>query len=161
MKRLLVLVYILFVGVICNAQSISLQYDGPKDIRAICGNYFVYVKLADMRDAFVELPKPVQQKYAEFMDLPLGIKATINIVQGSKSSSSIMEPVFQRHVGGYLLKTGAAYIESKEGKKVTELDYVIGNILTDEAGFEVRPLTFYEHGTKNVVFTGTMNTVFK
>ena len=88
------------------AQNAKMQYDAPKDIRVIVGNYFVYMSLTDIKDAYMELPKAEQQKYAELMDIPNGVKATINIIQGSKAQASIMEPVVQRHVGGYLLKQG-------------------------------------------------------
>lgn len=161
MKKLLLTLYILFVGVLSHAQTTTMQYEGPMDIRVICGNYMIYMTLGDMKDAFLELPKPVQDKYAEFMDLPIGIKATINIIQGSKAQGSIMEPVVQRHIGAYLLKEGKAYIETKDEKKITKLEYKESAPIKDEAGFEVRPITFYEPGTKKAVFAGTINNIFK
>ncbi len=161
MKKILLAVYILILGVVVNAQTTTMKYDGMKDIRVICGNYFIYMTLGDIKDAYLELPQPEQKKYAELMDLPMGIKATINIIQGSKAQASIMEPVVQRHVGAYLLKQGMAYIETKDEKKITRLEYKEGDVIKDEAGFDVRPITFYETGTKKAVFSGTINAVFK
>ncbi len=143
------------------AQNAKMQYDGPKDIRVIVGNYFVYMTLGDIKEAFMQLPQPVQQKYAEMLDIPMGVKATINIIQGSKAQASIMEPVIQRHVGGHLLKQGLAYIESKDEKKVTELEVKEGAAFTDDAGFEVRQISFYDPKTKKTVFTGTINNSFQ
>ncbi len=162
MKKALIAIALLLVSTTAiYAQTAKMQYDGVKDIRAICGNYLIYFSLIDMKEAFMELPAPVQKKYAEFMDLPNGIKATVNIIQGSKAPASIMEPVLQRQVGGYLLKQGLAYIETKDGKKITMLEVVEGEAMNDEADFNIRPVTFYEPGTKKAVFSGTMNTVFK
>lgn len=143
------------------AQTAKMQYEGIKDIRAISGNYFIYLTLADIKEAYMQLPPAEQQRYAELLDLPIGIRATINIVQGSKAQASIMEPVIQRHVGAWLLKQGMAYIITKDDKVVTTLDYVEGEPLKDEAGFEVRPISFYEAGTKKRVFSGTINTALK
>jgi len=143
------------------AQNVQMQYDAPKDIRVIVGNYFVYMSLTDIKEAFMELPKAEQQKYAELLDIPNGVKATINIIQGSKAQASIMEPVMQRHVGGHLLKQGMAYIETKDGKKVTELKIEEGEVTKDEAGFDVRQITCYDPKTKKTVFTGTINNIFE
>ena len=161
MKKILFAITLILAACTSNAQTAKMQYEGMKDIRAISGNYLIYFTLADMKEAFLSLPKPVQDKYAEFMDLPIGIKATINIIQGSKAQASIMEPVLQRQIGGYLLKQGLAYIETKDGKKITSLDVLNGEPMKDEAGFDVRQVTFYEPGTKKPVFTGTVNTIFK
>lgn len=153
--------FLLAIATNTYAQNAKMQYDAPKDIRVIVGNYFVYMSLTDIKDAYMELPKAEQQKYAELMDIPNGVKATINIIQGSKAQASIMEPVVQRHVGGYLLKQGMAYIETKDGKKITELQIEEGQPMKDEAGFDVRQITCYDPKTKKTVFTGTINNVFK
>lgn len=160
-KIWILLAFLLVSATNAFAQNAVMQYEGPKDIRVISGNYMIYMTLADIKEAFMELPQPVQQKYAELMDLPIGIKATINIIQGSKAQASIMEPVIQRHVGGYLLKQGLAYIETKDEKKITELQIEEGDVFTDDAGFEVRQITCYDPKTKKAVFTGTINKVFK
>lgn len=160
-KIWILLAFLLVSATNAFAQNAVMQYKGPKDIRVISGNYMIYMTLADIKEAFMELPQPVQQKYAELMDLPIGIKATINIIQGSKAQASIMEPVIQRHVGGYLLKQGLAYIETKDEKKITELQIEEGDVFTDDAGFEVRQITCYDPKTKKTVFTGTINKVFK
>jgi hypothetical protein len=157
----MLLLLVLVTAINAHAQQVQMQYDAPKDIRVIVGNYFVYMSLTDIKEAFLELPKAEQQKYAEFMDIPNGVKATINIIQGSKAQASIMEPVVQRHVGGHLLKQGMAYIETKDGKKVTELKIEEGELIKDEAGFEVRQISCYDPKTKKTVFTGTINNVFK
>jgi hypothetical protein len=161
MKKALLLICLLYSGFLAQAQTVDMKYEGAKDIRVICGNYFIYMTLVDIKDAYLELPQPEQQKYHELMDLPNGIKATINIIQGSKAQASIMEPVVQRHVGGQLLKQGLAYIETKDGKKIARLEWKEGEVTKDEAGFDVRPITFYEPGTKKAVFTGTINNIFK
>ncbi|OSZ79394.1 hypothetical protein CAP35_14380 [Chitinophagaceae bacterium IBVUCB1] len=162
MKKIwIVFMFLLLSAANTYAQNAKMQYDAPKDIRVIIGNYFVYMTLGDIKEAFMQLPQPVQQKYAELMDVPNGVKATINIIQGSKAQASIMEPVVQRHVGGYLLKQGMAYIETKDEKKVTELEVKEGAAFTDDAGFEVRQITFYDPKTKKTVFTGTINNTFK
>lgn len=162
MRKIWILLMFLIVSATnAFAQNAVMQYKGPKDIRVISGNYMMYMTLVDIKEAFMELPQPVQQKYAELMDLPIGIKATINIIQGSKAQASIMEPVIQRHVGGYLLKKGLVYIETKDEKKITELQVEEGEVFTDDAGFEVRQITCYDPKTKKTVFTGTINNVFK
>lgn len=161
MKHIICAAVILLAALGTKAQSYTMHRTEATEIRAISGNYFIYFTLADMKEAFLLLPKPVQEKYHEFMDLPIGIKATINIIQGSKASASIMEPVLMRHIGGYLLKKGLAYIETKEGKKVTTLDLSAGDIFVDEAGFDVYKVTFTNHDDKRPVFTGTTNAMFK
>jgi hypothetical protein len=150
MKKIWILFMFLLVATTNTyAQNAKMQYDAPKDIRVIVGNYFVYMSLTDIKDAYMELPKAEQQKYAELMDIPNGVKATINIIQGSKAQASIM------------LKQGMAYIETKDGKKITELQIEEGQPMKDEAGFDVRQITCYDPKTKKTVFTGTINNVFK
>lgn len=161
MKKVLLALLILFTATTVEAQSSKMQYDGATDIRAISGNYFIYFRLADMKEAFLELPQPVQQRYAEFMDLPIGIRATINLIQGSKAQASIMERVLFRHTAGYLLKKGLAYIETKDGKKVEMLTWSEEQAFKDEAGFDVRRITFYDQATHKAVFSGTIDNVFK
>lgn len=161
MKNIVCFLMLLMVATTSNAQTVMMQRDAATEIRAISGNYFIYFTLAEMKEAFLLLPKPVQDKYAEFMDLPIGIKATINIIQGSKAQASIMERVLLRHTGGYLLKKGLAYIETKDGKKVSNIDFSIGEVFADEAGFDVRKVTFTDHATQKVVFTGTMDAAFR
>jgi hypothetical protein len=161
MKKLIYAAIMVLAAFSTKAQTYTMQRTEATEIRAISGNYFIYFTLADMKEAFLLLPKPVQDKYTEFMDLPIGIRATINIVQGSKAQASIMERVLMRHTGGYLLKKGLAYIETKEGKKVKGLDLSAGDVFNDEAGFEVRKVTFYNHDDKRPVFTGTMDATFK
>lgn len=161
MKKILLAATLIILCLHTWAQTAKMQYEGMKDIRVISGNYLIYMTLSDIKEAFMQLPAAEQKHYAELLDLPIGIKATINIIQGSKSQASIMEPVVQRHVGAWLLKQGLAYIETKDEKKITTLDYKEGEPIKDEAGFEVRPITFYEPGTKKPVFTGTINTALK
>lgn len=161
MKKMICFLMLLIAVSVAHAQTVTMQREAATEIRAISGNYFIYFTLAEMKEAFLLLPQPVQDKYAEFMDLPIGIKATINIIQGSKAQASIMERVLLRHTGGYLLRKGLAYIETKDGKRVATLDFSAGDVFIDEAGFDVRKVTLTDHATQKVVFTGTIDAVFK
>lgn len=161
MKQLFILSALMLLSVFCKAQQVQMHYTSKKDIRAISGNYFVYFSMQDIKEAFMQLPKKDQQYFHELMELPDGVKATVNIVAGSKSYNSVLETVLQRFIGGYLLKQGLAYIEAKDGRSIPTLQYKEGIALQDESGNTVTPVSFNESGTNKQVFSGTINSALK
>lgn len=161
MKNLVVFLFLSFLSVTCYAQVAQMQYQSKKEIRAISGKYFIYFSMKDIKEAFMQLPQKDQQYFSELMDLPDGVKATVNIVAGSKSYNSVLETVLQRFIGGHLLKQGLAFIETKEGKAVSSVQYKQGAAIQDEAGNTVTPISFYEPGTAKQVFSGTLNSSLK
>jgi hypothetical protein len=161
MKNLFVILVLSFLSVTCSAQDAQMQYRAKKEIRAISGKYFVYFSMHDIKEAFMQLPQKDQQYFSELMDLPDGVKATVNIVAGSKAYNSVLETVLQRFIGGHLLKQGLAFIETKEGKAVPTVHYTEGTAIQDDAGNTVTPVSFYEPGTTKQVFSGTINSSLK
>jgi len=125
-------------------------------VKVVFGDYNIFFTIHDINKAMQFLPDNEKVIFGTTSGLDTGRVYIIELLKADMEYRNSLQRLVQRGVGAFLLMSGRAAIEKKNGKKIHTIEADAGPVI-DQNGSNMLSVDFYDPGTHRMIFSGWMD----